>query len=334
MVEKLVTYLEMTAPDQVRPARSIEGLDVIRVGDADVKMDRIPPLHDDIATPHLWSSLHNDWSSEQTRQILTAPGRSDWIAVTDGRDVGWGVLVLAGGDVEIAAFGVRPAALGRGYGGAFLTVLLRTAWEKAPPGGRVWLHSSSWDHPNALRNYLARGFEVTRLELVEQTSPTDRTATPVDAAPRFLARPAIPMDAAAVADLLAALGYPLPVATVRERLARLSASRDDLVAVVAEDGEQVVGVVSAHVIPRFGETSHGFVRITALSVAPNSGRQGVGRRLVEFVEYFAATMGCDLIEVASGRRPERAAAHRFYPALGFVDTAGDAVRYWKNLVQS
>jgi GNAT superfamily N-acetyltransferase len=114
-------------------------------------------------------------------------------------------------------------------------------------------------------------------------------------------------------------------------LQRLAASIDDVVAVVVQQPDQVVGVVSAHVIPLFAEPEPGFVRITALSVAPQARGMGVGRRLVEFVEYVAEERGISLLEVSSGRRPERQAAHRFYAALGFHDSASSSARYWKTL---
>jgi hypothetical protein len=42
-------------------------------------------------------------------------------------------------------------------------------------------------------------------------------------------------------------------------------------------------------------------------------------------------MGASLLEVSSGRRPEREAAHAFYPALGFVDSSDASVVYRKRL---
>lgn len=331
MVEKLVTHLEMVRREQLSPAKDVPGLVVDQLRDTAGQVERIRRLHDAIATPHHWSSLARDWSSEATADVLSDPARSDWIATVGGRDVGWGALVEGEGGVEIAVFGVRADAVGHGYGGAFLTSLVRKAWDRAGPGCRVWLHTSSWDHPHARRNYRARGFTVERLELQDQTGPAERTSAVVDAPPRFLVRPAVPIDASAVAELLDALGHPLPLARVRERLERFSASRDDVVAVVAEGGERVVGVTSAHVVPAFAEERPGFLRITALSVSPDRPRRGIGRRLVAFLEYAAREHGCELLEVSSGRRPERAGARRFYPALGFVDSADRAVRYWKAL---
>jgi GNAT superfamily N-acetyltransferase len=64
--------------------------------------------------------------------------------------------------VEIAYFGLLPAFVGRGLGGYLLTVATERAWELAPP--RVWLHTSTLDHPAALPNYLKRGFVISRRE--------------------------------------------------------------------------------------------------------------------------------------------------------------------------
>ncbi len=90
-------------------------------------------------------------------------------------------------------------------------------------------------------------------------------------------------------------------------------------------------MITAHVIPLLAEDEPSFVRITALSVSPCVARHGIGRRLVAFVERAARERGIGLMEVSSGRRKERDAAHRFYSSLGFHDSAAVSVRYWKRL---
>ena len=67
-----------------------------------------------------------------------------------------------GADVEFVFFGILPGFFGRGLGGPFLTDCVDAAWDLGP--SRVWLHTCSEDHPHALSNYLARGFEVFRKE--------------------------------------------------------------------------------------------------------------------------------------------------------------------------
>ena len=64
--------------------------------------------------------------------------------------------------VEIAQFGLLPEFIGQGLGGYMLTLAVEEAWKKKP--SRVWLHTSSFDHPNALENYQARGFRMFKKE--------------------------------------------------------------------------------------------------------------------------------------------------------------------------
>jgi hypothetical protein len=61
-----------------------------------------------------------------------------------------------------------PEFVGLGFGSDFLTQVTELAWTAVLPDGsptsRVWLQTSSRDHPNALPNYEARGFRVFRTE--------------------------------------------------------------------------------------------------------------------------------------------------------------------------
>jgi GNAT superfamily N-acetyltransferase len=135
-------------------------------------------------------------------------------------------------------------------------------------------------------------------------------------------RPASDVDAAEIAALLTALGYPAQPPVVRRRLALLEESDAVLLA--------VGGMVALHRIPLLAEGG-AIARITALVVAPDRRGTGIGRELLAAAEQVARRWGCDLIEVSSGRRQERESAHRFYRAAGFEDTAMRSTRYWKRL---
>lgn len=153
-----VTHLEMTAADQLRPARPVPELELVAIDDpggGDLALLR--SVHDRLAAAHLWSSL--SWSEQQWRDwVSDAAKRHCWIRVGDDV-IGWGCLRAHPGDeVEINSFGIIPDAIGHGYGGYALTLLTRMAWQGAPSVRRVWLHTSTWDHPHALTNYRARGF--------------------------------------------------------------------------------------------------------------------------------------------------------------------------------
>ncbi len=70
--------------------------------------------------------------------------------------------------MENAQFGLLPKFPGQGPGGHMLTLTVEQAWKKKP--SRVWLHTSSFDHPHALRNYQARGFRIFKREIYRHYS--------------------------------------------------------------------------------------------------------------------------------------------------------------------
>jgi GNAT superfamily N-acetyltransferase len=137
-------------------------------------------------------------------------------------------------------------------------------------------------------------------------------------------REATAADAEAVSRLLSELGYPATPRAVSERLDLLT--HWDRV-LVTGDGRS--GLVAVHRIPRLAEGDV-VARITALVVAADARRHRVATALIAAAEDVA--LGWDsLMEVSSGRRSERDAAHAFYEALGYTDAAESSIRYWKVL---
>ncbi|HLZ44823.1 MAG TPA: GNAT family N-acetyltransferase [Gemmatimonadales bacterium] len=117
-----------------------------------------------------------DWSDEQIAQHLADPAIQLFVANQRGRGraqdhlAGWYELrrVAEDDSVEIAYFGIVAAEFGRGFGKHLLSSAVRDAWALDPR--RVWLHTCTLDHPNALPNYLARGFTPYRTETYEVDS--------------------------------------------------------------------------------------------------------------------------------------------------------------------
>lgn len=71
----------------------------------------------------------------------------------------------ADGSVEIVYFGLTKSAQGFGLGAWLLERAVEEAWGLGAT--RVWLHTCTQDSPNAMPNYLARGFVVEREEEYE-----------------------------------------------------------------------------------------------------------------------------------------------------------------------
>lgn len=165
VVEEVVTYLEMTAADQLRPGRPTDGVELEGV---DLTSPMIKSTQDRVAGPYHWQTLW--WSDEHWAQWLSRPGLRYSIIRCRGEVAGVAELEAQyGGDVELTSFGLVPEFVGRGIGGHALTLAVRLAWSLDPVGApavrRVWLHTSSLDHPNALPNYRARGFRPFRTDV-------------------------------------------------------------------------------------------------------------------------------------------------------------------------
>jgi len=132
----------------------------------------------DACPPALWRTLYTEvgaqyhwvdrlsWTDEDIIRYLANPALELWILRVGGAIAGYFEL-LAHGDraVEIAYFGLLPAFVGQGLGKYLLTRAVARAW--AGGATRVWLHTSSLDHPSALPNYLARGFSIWKQETYE-----------------------------------------------------------------------------------------------------------------------------------------------------------------------
>jgi ribosomal protein S18 acetylase RimI-like enzyme len=130
-------------------------------------------------------------------------------------------------------------------------------------------------------------------------------------------RPAQQTDAKDVAMLMTELGYPSAEADVQDRL-RHSLDNPTSRCLVAQDGGEVIGLMSAELFPYF-PTGTTVCRVTSLVVASQHRRRGIGDTLMAAATEFAREHQCSGIELTSAAR--RIEAHRFYERLGFSRTA-------------
>ena len=156
-----MTYVEMTVRDQLDPAAPVPGL-VLQALERDSPL--IPEILARVGAAYGWKSAGR--TAEEWRVWFAAsPRRMFGLLSFEGEPAG----IVAydphpGDEVEIKSFGLLPEFIGKGLGGYALTLGIERAWELFPPVSRVWLHTSSFDHPNALPNYHRRGFRTFKTE--------------------------------------------------------------------------------------------------------------------------------------------------------------------------
>jgi GNAT superfamily N-acetyltransferase len=165
MLNETVMFLEMTSASQLVQGRPPpRRLEMEEVGPAAVSVVRSTYVR--IGAPHGWTG-RSGWSDAEWAEELSRRGVRAWIGRVDEEVVGLVELEAEpNGDVGIVVFGLVSEFVGKGFGGAFLAGATRLAWEPtcSVSTRRVWVQTSSRDHPHARRNYERRGFRMFRTE--------------------------------------------------------------------------------------------------------------------------------------------------------------------------
>ena len=162
MAEKLITYyLEMKSPGELRCSQiGIPELETKQIVTAQPKLNRF--FYRAVGKDWCWIDRLN-WSEEQWLEYVDRPELETWVGYVWGQQAGYFELEMqSGADVEIAYFGLLPKFIGKGIGGQLLTAATERAWKMG--ARRVWVHTNTRDHPNALPNYESRGFRIFKEE--------------------------------------------------------------------------------------------------------------------------------------------------------------------------
>jgi GNAT superfamily N-acetyltransferase len=162
-MEVTVYYLDMVSrPERVVPPPR-GGLTVVHARTPTVRYYRF--LYDAVGGPWQWLSRRK-LSDEELARLLQDPRDEVHVLHVDGVPAGFAELDRrAEAEIELVQFGLMPEFIGRGLGKYFLQWVVDRAWSYGPR--RLWLHTCTLDHPNALPNYRKAGFvlykEVTQL---------------------------------------------------------------------------------------------------------------------------------------------------------------------------
>jgi len=165
---KILASLEMTSPSELVPPRRSPRVELEPAGEGAAPFLRAAYVR--VGAPLGWTGRF-EWSDADWEEELSRPGVQAWVARHDDDVIGFVELEAEpSGDVGIVVIGLFPEFIGKGLGGVLLTLATQLAWTLTGPEGtparRVWVQTSSGDHPHAKRNYEARGFRTFRRESV------------------------------------------------------------------------------------------------------------------------------------------------------------------------
>lgn len=152
-----VFHLEMCDRSAFRPVVCRQGFEVAAVVPPDANFNRVS--YHTVGAQWKWIDRAG-WTNDDWKNYVDSDTITTYVGKLNGVDIGYFELQSqVGGDIEITYFGLFLEYIGRGLGGVFLTAAIKCAWE-LPGACRVWVHTCTRDHPNALGNYRARGFTL------------------------------------------------------------------------------------------------------------------------------------------------------------------------------
>jgi GNAT superfamily N-acetyltransferase len=183
-LDDVITYLEMRErPRGQRVPAPLEKLALMRAENCTVSFYRW--LYAAVGEPWLWFERRLLDDSALLAEI-GKPTIEIFVLYVRGVPAGYFELDSAAPDeIKLCYFGLVPEFIGRRLGPYLLQAAIDEAWTR--PIGRLWLHTSTFDHPKALRVYQQAGFTVYARQHISFEDP--RTSGIL---PRTLTHPLLP----------------------------------------------------------------------------------------------------------------------------------------------
>jgi len=103
------------------------------------------------------------WQDKDWIKYVSNENLKTYIIKEDEDLVGYFELIFdKNNECEIAYFGILEEYIGKSLGGYLLSKAIKIAFEKKVK--RIWVHTCSLDHQNAILNYKARGMKIFKTE--------------------------------------------------------------------------------------------------------------------------------------------------------------------------
>lgn len=164
-----VWHVEITDSGQITPPLPDTPYELRRGATCLPELNRM--LYVAVGAQWLWYERLG-WSYQKWQRFLSRPNTQTWVAYNGATPVGYFELeAQPAGAAEICYFGLLPEFIGKGFGGHLLRDAIDKAWQLG--GKRIWLHTCTLDHPRALPNYQARGFQVFKEEDIVVNIPDE-----------------------------------------------------------------------------------------------------------------------------------------------------------------
>ena len=166
MIEEVKrNYLEIRSLNDLKEGKKpTEDYSLNLIDPVDFQLNKF--FYKNIGKKHKWID-RLAWSEEKWITYVSSKNINTYVLKHKNDLVGFFELILhqENKEIEIAYFGILEEYQNKKLGSYLLSEAIRESLHKDSVE-RVWLHTCSLDHKNALNNYLARGMKIFKREVV------------------------------------------------------------------------------------------------------------------------------------------------------------------------
>ncbi len=158
-------YLEITSLKDLKESKkSFDGFSVVLIDPVNFQLNKF--FYKNVGKRHKWVD-RLIWSEQEWIDYLSNSRVKTYVLKNKKDLVGFFELIFHQEDkeVEIAYFGILEEYQNKKLGSFLLSEAIKESFSKNIK--RVWLHTCSLDHENALKNYLARGMKIFKSEIIK-----------------------------------------------------------------------------------------------------------------------------------------------------------------------
>ena len=164
MIEKIDRYyLEITSIDKLKDKQKpIDNLKIDLLKSENFELNKF--FYKQIGKKHQWTD-RLIWQDKNWIDYVSNEKVETYILQTKDDLIGYFELIFEGNNCELAYLGILEEYIGKGLGGFLLSEALKIGLRKSK---RVWVHTCSLDHPNAIENYKLRGMKIFKTETLRR----------------------------------------------------------------------------------------------------------------------------------------------------------------------
>ena len=166
MIEEVKrNYLEINSIKDLKETnQSFDDFSIVLIDPINFQLNKF--FYKNIGKKHRWVD-RLIWSEQQWIDYVSNSKVKTYVLKKKDDLVGFFELIfhLENKEVEIAYFGILEEYQNKKLGSFLLSEAIKRSFKANI--NRVWLHTCSLDHENALKNYLARGMKIFKSEIVK-----------------------------------------------------------------------------------------------------------------------------------------------------------------------